>query len=205
MTVLTKHWPPLLVIVLSLLCGFLTLPYLPETIPVHWGLDGSISSYSRKSVGVYLNPGAMIVAYLFFTLIPHTDKRRVSELRGIGIYEPLRNTAVYTFGFAQILVIGIGIGVLDKEASYLVGQGSLLLLLAAHALGSGLGSGLAKPIRNRIPRLSSPTQVTRISRRLQASGAIGLIGACFGIYPLLWAVVPCVLTVLLELRHLEPE
>ena len=199
MTVLTKHWPPLLVILLSLLGSYLTLPYLPPTIPVHWGLDGTTSSYSSKSLGVYLNPGGMIVSYLFFSMIPYTDKRRVRELKGIGIYEPLRNTAVFTFGFAQLLVIGIGLGLLDKSASYLVGQGSLLLLLG----GQALRSGVAEPIRERIPFLADGTQIQidRIALRLQASGAIGMIGACFGIYPILWVVIPCAATVVLTLKR----
>jgi uncharacterized membrane protein len=199
MTVLTKHWPPLLVILLSLLGSYLALPYLPPTIPVHWGLDGTISSYSSKSLGVYLNLGGMIVSYLFFSMIPYTDKRRVRELRGIGIYEPLRNTAVFTFAFAQLLVIGIGLGILDKGASYLVGQGSLLLLLG----GQAMQHGLAKPIRERIPFLADGTeiQIDRIALRLQASGAIGMIGACFGSYAILWVVVPCAVTLLLELKQ----
>jgi uncharacterized membrane protein len=199
MTVLTKHWPPLLVILLSLLGSYLALPYLPPTIPVHWGLDGTISSYSSKNLGVYLNPGGMIVAYLFFSMIPHTDKRRVRELRGVGIYEPLRNTAVFTFAFAQMLVIGIGLGILDKGASYLVGQGSLLLLLG----GQALKYGIAEPIRERIPFLAVGTeiQIDRTALGLQASGAIGMIGACFGIYPILWVVIPCAATVVLTLKR----
>ena len=199
MTVLTKNWPPLLVILLSLAAGHLSLPYLPATLPVHWGLDGSISSYSSKVPGVYLNPGGMIVAYLFFSMIPYTDKRRVRELRGIGIYEPLRNTAVFTFGYTQLLVIGIGLGILNKNASYLVGQGALLLLLGSHALRSGIAEG----IRQHLPYLAGlpDSGVRRVTGRLGVAAVIGSVGACSGFYPILWLLVPCSVVSLLELRR----
>jgi uncharacterized membrane protein len=201
MTILTKHWPPLLAIFVCLLGGFLCLPYLPSRIPVHWGIDGSISTYTNKSFGVYLNPAGMIVAYVFFTLIPYTDKRRVRDLRDIGVYEPLRNTAVYTFGFAQILVLGISLGVINPSTNFLIGMISLLLILAVESIQSGI----IDPIKGMIPLISrvSSEQMRRVGPRLQASAGIGIFGSFFAPYPILWMIVPVCVSLLLEVKQAE--
>ena len=201
MTILTKHWPPLLAILLGLLGGFLSLPYLPSRIPVHWGIDGNISTYTDKSFGVYLNPAGMIVAYVFFTLIPYTDKRRVRDLRDIGVYEPLRNTAVYTFGFAQILVLGISLGIINPSSNYLIGMTSLLIILGVESIRSGILEPIIEmvPLANRI----SSEQMERVGSRLQASACVGILGSFFAPYQILWITVPVGVSVLLELLQAD--
>lgn len=199
MTVLTKHWPPLLTIALSVFGGYLASPYLPAHIPVHWGIDGTISSYIDKGVGVYLNPAAMIVAYLFFTLIPYSDRRRVGELRELGIYEPLRNTGVYTFAYAQLLVIGIGLGFVNETSNYLVGIGCLLLILGVEAARSEL----ADPVKQMFPRFGrlSDQSISRVGSRVQVSAGLGIAGALFGPYQILWLLVPASIFLVIEFRR----
>ena len=196
MTLLTKHWPPLLYIALSLFGGFVAHPYLPEQIPVHWGVDGDISSYTDKGHGIFLNPAAMIVAYLFFALIPYTDKRRVRELRELGVYEPLRNTAVYAFGFAQLLAIGIGLNIFQSDANFLVGLGCLFVVLGSELVRSDLGDR----IKNSIPRacVIPRDQLVRLSKRLRIAAFIGILGVLLAPYQMLWFFVPASTVFILE-------
>ena len=199
MTILTRHWPPLLAIILGLLGGFLSLPYLPSRIPVHWGIDGAVSTYTNKAIGVYLNPAGMMVSYIFFTLIPYSDKRRVRDLREIGLYEPLRNTAVYTFGFAQLLVLGISHGIVNESANYLIGLACVLLALSVEAIRSGI----ADPIVRLIPLLNraSDERIRRVGPRLQASACLGILGSFFAPYQILWAVIPVCISLALEMTR----
>jgi len=189
----------LLVIILGLLGGFLSLPYLPSRIPVHWGIDGTVSTYTDKSMGVYLNPAGMIVSYIFFTLIPYSDKRRVRDLREIGIYEPLRNTAVYTFGFAQLLVLGISHGIVNESANYLIGLACVLLALSVEAIRSGI----ATPILRLIPLLNkvSNERIRRVGPLLQASAGLGILGTFFAPYQILWAAIPVFVSLALEITR----
>ena len=187
-TLLTKHWPPLLTLALSVICGFLASPYLPAYIPVHWGIDGAASSYINKGVGVYLNPAGMVVAYLFFTLIPYSDKRRIRELRELGIYEPLRNTAVYAFAYAQLMALGIGLGIVNEAANHLIGIVYLFLILAAVAAQSEL----VTPIKSLFPRFGrlSDYKIAQIGFRIQVSAGLGILGSLFSGYPILWFLIP---------------
>ncbi len=196
MTILTKNWPPLLTIVISALGGFFALPYLPERIPVHWGFYGNISSYTSKGVGVYLNPAGMAFAYLFFFLIPYTDKRRVLELRELGVYEPIRNTAIYAFGFAQLLVIGIGLDIINPSANYLAGLVCLLVIFGAGTTRSEQFG----PIRESLPILNrfAVGFPTHVARRMQIAAGIGVLGALFGTYQILWFIIPAALVILVE-------
>lgn len=196
MNLLTKHGPPLLIILISCLSGLLAAPYLPDRVPVRWGLDGSITTYVDKQYGIYLNPAAMAVAYLFFSLIPYSDRRRVSELRSLGIYEPFRNTAVYVFALAQFMAIGIGLGMLSSSANYVTGVVSLLIALTSHALRSGM----AEPLRPHLKWVESAGDVDtrRVCGRMYLVACVGLVGSLFAPWPLAWILVPAAIVVVME-------
>jgi uncharacterized membrane protein len=196
MSILTKQWPPILTILLSALGGYLASPYLPARIPVHWGIDGSASTYAGRQFGVYLNPAAMAVAYLFFTLIPYSDKRRVHHLRELGIYEPLRNTAVYVFGLAQLLSLGIGLGFVNASANYILALACLLTALGAEVVRVGLTAPLKAHLRRYAQ--TSDDAIRRVSRRLQIASVAGMIGALFAPLPTLWFIIPLGLVVGIE-------
>ena len=202
MTALTKHWPPLLAIALCTLGGLAATPFLPQRIPVHWGIDGTISSYTGKTIGVYLNPAGMAVAYLFFSMIPHTDKRRVRELREIGIYEPLRNTAVYAFGFAQVLALGISLGVVRESANYLIGLACIFIALGVEAVTAGL----LDPLRPHLKRLFVLLDkvLPKRARQVQIASAFGLLGTLLFPYAILWLLLPMILFVVIPAIRESP-
>ena len=145
MSLLTRKVPPLVAIALCAIVSWVAYPYLDRRIPVHWGASGHISSYADRHVAVFLNPTGALVAFLFFLLIPYTDKRRVGQLRRLGLYEPLRNVAVYGFAHAHLLALGIGSGLLPRDANFIGGfAGMLLALLGIEAsLGESGALGFA--------------------------------------------------------------
>lgn len=198
MNILTQKWPPLLAILLCAAGGLIALPYLPPRIPVRWGLLGEIITYSSKQKGIYLNPGAMVIAYLFFTLIPYSDKRRVFELREIGIYDPFRNAAVYAFGFAQLLSIGIGLGLIPETTNYGVGVLSLLLGMFAAAFRSGLTEPLEEHFR--LLGDASPETRRRLSLGIYLAAIVGFLSAFLAPYPLLWPSAILVVAVVMAYR-----
>lgn len=201
MALLTRHLPPLLTIAMSVVLGLAAQPLLPPRIPVHWGIDGTISSYASRRVGVFLNPAAMTVAYLFFTLIPYSDKRRVRELRELGVYEPLRNAAVYAFALAQLMAVGIGVGVISPDANYLVAVGSLFAVLG----GEAVRSGLLAPLKATVPRLDTvpDERLARIAARAQIAGGFGVLGAFVGWYQPLWFVLPLTAMLIADRRRAD--
>jgi len=181
MSLLTKNLPPLLVITLSGILSLLAYPYLESRVPVHWGATGIISTYADREVAIFLNPAGACIAYLFFLVIPYADKRKIGQLRRIGLYEPLRNFAIYGFGYAHLLGIGIGVGLLPRHANYLGGLAGLLFFLIGWEL--------------RLPDPGLPALARRLSDGLRGrigslslwAGAVALGSATAGITPLIWA------------------
>jgi len=182
MSLLTKNFPPLILIAL---CGVLSIvshPHLSTRIPVHWGADGNVSTYAHRDIAVYLNPAGAAVVFVFFSLIPHIDKGRVRQLRRIGLFEPLRNIAIFGFGYAHFLGIGIGLGVLPRQANFVGGVAALLLIL--------LGTEIRQPrcgLFSFTHRLA-PQFRKRISAISISSGGFGLALAAGGEPYYVWAV-----------------
>lgn len=183
MSLLTKSLPPLLTIVLSGALSLLAYPYLDSQIPVHWGATGNVSTYADRDVAVFLNPAGACIVFLFFLVIPYVDRRRVGQLKRIGLYVPLRNIAIFGFSYAHLLGVGIGTGLLPNHANLLGGLTGLLFVLFGWEL--------------RLPDCGALAPARRLSDRLRGQIAAWLLGsgaaafgfATIGVSPLIWSIV----------------
>ena len=176
-------------ILLALLASFLAYDHLPERIPVHWDGFGRIDAELNKRAGVFLHPGAMALVYFFFRLIPYVDRNRVRQLRDIGLYDPFRNGAVLLFGYSHLLLLGIGLGWVDREANLFAG----LLSLAAIVAGNHLKR--IRPARfdrflTRINVSGAPPAPAYVCNVLILCGVIGQAGTATGALQLAWFLVP---------------
>lgn len=183
------HRDPIAGILLALLASYLAYDHLPERIPVHWNAFGRIDAELHKRVGVFLHPGAMALVYIFFRLIPYVDRNRVRQLTDIGLYDPFRNGAVLLFGYSHLLLLGIGIGWIDRRANLFAG----LLSLAAILIGNHLKS--LRPARFdrlliRIGVSSVPPAPAYVCNVLILAGAFGQAGTATGTLQLAWFVLP---------------
>ena len=189
MSLLQRDLVPLAAILLALTGSYLAYDHLPAYIPVHWGIDGRIDGYSPKRFGVYLNPGVMAIVFIFFRLIPYADKNRVRQLREIGIYDPLRNGAVLLFGYAHLLVLGIGLRWTSPRANFLIGGISLLVLFAGDAIQTRKPARFDRLLRRLGIAPSDPAR-RRVHRSLSFSGICGLAGTFTGRAQILWLLLP---------------
>ena len=183
------HRDPIAGILLALLASLLAYDHLPERIPVHWDGFGRIDAELNKRAGVFLHPGAMALVYFFFRLIPYVDRSRVRQLRDIGLYDPFRNGAVLLFGYSHFLLLGIGLGWVDRGANLFAG----LLSLAAILIGNHLKS--LRPARfdrllKRIGVSSVAPAPAYVCNVLILAGAFGQAGTATGTLQLAWLVAP---------------
>ena len=180
---------PIAAILLSLVASYLTYDHLPERIPVHWDAFGRIDAEMKKRVGIFLHPGAMTLVYIFFRLIPYVDKSRVRQLKDIGLYDPFRNGAVLLFGYSHFLLLGIGLGWIDRGANLFAG----LLSLAAILVGNHFKN--IRPARfdrllQRISVSSTPPAPACVCNILILCGAFGQAGTATGTLQMAWFLVP---------------
>ena len=144
-------WGALLVLCLASAAAYVlwVLPAMPETVPTHWGVDGTADGWDSK--GSTLFTGALmpvlILALLF--AVPHLDPRGASFNRFKGVYEgfsaaftvfmvvmawitPLSAlgvlptaggsfVSIIAFGFLGLLLVGLGIVMPRIEPNYTFG------------------------------------------------------------------------------------
>lgn len=127
---------------------FWALPAMPETVPTHWGADGSVNGWSSKGSTIFMG---VIIPFLMLALlfaVPFFDPRGASFNRFKGIYQGfsaaftvfmivtawltpatafglipesglLVNTLI--FGFFGLLLVGLGVAMPHIEPNYTFG------------------------------------------------------------------------------------
>jgi len=72
---------------LSYLVAFMSLPFLPEQIPVHWNLFGEPDGFSGRYIGAFGLPIIITLTVLFFTLLPRVGKMKSAIRKSWDIYQ----------------------------------------------------------------------------------------------------------------------
>lgn len=127
---------------------FWALPAMPETVPTHWGVDGSVNGWSDKGSTVFMGVIMPILMLALLFAVPFFDPRGTSFNRFKGIYQgfsaaftvfmiviawltpatalgliPESGSLVSTlvFGFFGLLLVGLGVAMPHIEPNYTFG------------------------------------------------------------------------------------
>jgi len=65
-------------------------PSTPNTIPVHWGVDGTPNGYGSRFEGLMLLPLTALALYIIMLFLPRIDPRRESYQSFAGAYMMFR-------------------------------------------------------------------------------------------------------------------
>jgi uncharacterized membrane protein len=99
----------LLVTGLSWLVAFAALPYLPETIPVHWNVYGEADGFAGRLAGAFGLPIIITLTAILLVVLPRFDRMRVSFDDARDIY------AIVLFATVSLL-LGIEVTTLLSSA-----------------------------------------------------------------------------------------
>jgi uncharacterized membrane protein len=74
-----------IVIALSWLIAIASLPYLPQTVPVHWNMHGMADGFSARLLGAFSLPVITTIVAVFLMVLPRSGsiQESVSRLRDI--------------------------------------------------------------------------------------------------------------------------
>jgi len=220
---LKQEAPSLLALAAAALISLAAYPWLPNRIPVHWGIDGAADTYASRHWAVLLNPAGMLLVYFFFLFVRYGEKTKTSRLTELGLFEPLRHGAVIFFGFTHALAIGSGLNLISKDLNFLAAGSSFLLLLFGISLRCMGNPGAVRqpddPTYARSPFTLEKVLRTFVDRCLRGlrvapsgagrssfawipvfTGVAGLVGACVGRRHWLWALMVAAIGAVL-LRH----
>jgi len=127
---LRSEAPQLFVLAAMWLAAALAWPAAPESVPVHWGLDGQVDRFGSRVEGVLLMPGLATVLYLLLLLIPLVDPRHRHYSTFRCAYAILRGgiLAVLALVYAMVLLATFGVAV-DVALVVPAAVGALLVIL----------------------------------------------------------------------------
>jgi len=200
MGVLQGHRLPLGAILAAGVVGYLAYDSLPPRVPVHWGMNGAVDNFAPRKWAVCFHPSAMALAYLFFLFVARTDRGRTHQLRRAGIFDRLRNGAVLLFGYAHLLSLGVGLGIVSPRANFLVGAASLTTILIGDYLRHR--SCTLSPGWLRVLGIGAcPGALQLLGIGCEVAGGVGLVGTLTGRLQPLWPTVTCLAGLLLTRRR----
>lgn len=74
------------VVGLSWIVAIAALPYLPETIPVHWNMYGEPDGFANRLVGIFGLPAIMTLTAILLLILPRFDRYRMTFDESRDIY-----------------------------------------------------------------------------------------------------------------------
>ncbi|WP_165445099.1 SdpI family protein [Gracilibacillus phocaeensis] len=105
-----KHLGAIALIIATLGMWFISYPYLPNDLPMHWGTDGSVTWSAPKSIGVLINMGLLILIYIMFVWIPKLDPKRKGYLLQSRAYRVVIYATMLLLVFVNVLVVVQSLG-----------------------------------------------------------------------------------------------
>jgi uncharacterized membrane protein len=97
------------VVALAWIVALAALPYLPETIPVHWNIYGEADAFAGRLAGAFGLPAIMTIATVLIVVLPRFNRMRVTFDDARDIY------AIVTFAVVS-LMFGIEVTTLLSSA-----------------------------------------------------------------------------------------
>lgn len=105
-----RHVPFIVSFVVTLVMWVLAYPYLPEDMPMQWGVDGIVNWTAPKFISMLLNLGIIVIIYPILVLSPKLDPKRKGYLYTSKAYWVIINTTVGLLTFVNVFVVFQSLG-----------------------------------------------------------------------------------------------
>lgn len=134
------------VVLASLVAGLVCLPFLPDTMAVHWGWGDQPDGFMPKVAAVIVIPAVSLLVLVpgavwwgLSTAIKHAPYRRVVNLAALGTIVPLAFLLAYAQGITLVWNLGVHLPV----GLYIVPALALLIVVIVLSLAPLMGLELA--------------------------------------------------------------
>ena len=132
---LLSDWLSLIIILGSLLIGFMVYPHLPDRVASHWGISGEVNGYSSRFWGAFGIPLMTTGIYCMMLLLPFIDPRKENYKKFTVAYKVFRTLLVVSmFGLYLVIVLNaLGYNIPVNKITMLVV--SLLFMVIGNFMG----------------------------------------------------------------------
>jgi uncharacterized membrane protein len=105
-------------------------PTAPDTIPVHWGINGEPNGWGGKFEGLFLLPLMTAGIYLLLLFLPKIDPKRANYDKFGGVYRIIRTLiVVFMAGLHGVIIAQIKGVSIDVGMTVIVMVGLMLAVL----------------------------------------------------------------------------
>lgn len=116
-------------IFLSIIGTILIYTKLPDQIPTHWGIDGTVDNYSSKGF-IYFTALLPVILYIIMKFIPKIDPRRESYKKHGNAYKITILGAITFLIGIHWMTIGYSLGyTIDITKYVMISLGILFILM----------------------------------------------------------------------------
>lgn len=126
------EWPAWSLLAGMFVAGEVAWSRLPERVPVHWALDGTIERYGGRVEGVLLLPLLSLIIYILLRTLPRFDPGRANYAHFTRPYALIRSATLALLAaiYAVSLLVGLGYP-LDMTRIVPVLVGGLLIVIGS--------------------------------------------------------------------------
>jgi uncharacterized membrane protein len=105
-----RKWYPILLAGIGVLMSVAVYPRLPETIAVHWDLDGNPNGWMPRPIGAFFAPVFLLVLWGLLRLAPRIDPREENYRRFGDAYDTIVASALILVLATHAIMLAIALG-----------------------------------------------------------------------------------------------
>jgi uncharacterized membrane protein len=105
-----RRWYPILLAAVGVLMTLAVYQRLPETIAVHWDLDGNPNGWMPRVIGAFFGPAFLLLLWGLLRLAPRIDPREENYRRFGEAYETIVASALLLVLATHGIVLAIALG-----------------------------------------------------------------------------------------------
>lgn len=173
-----RRWLAPLLIALAVAFSLAVYAKLPDRMPVHWSMRGTVDRVASRSEGAFFLPGVMLFIWLILRFLPRIDPRRANYEKFADTYSLLVNSLIALFAVMHVSLIGSALGwpvSMTRLVPALVGLEFLILGNALPRARPNWWFGIRTPWTLSNDRVWTRTH--RVGGYLLAAAGLVLIGA----------------------------
>lgn len=119
-----------LLVSLMILAGYIYLPRLPESVPMHWNIRGQIDNYMPKGIAVWIMPFLGAMALAGFHLLPLLDPKKDKYKLFKDEWAIIQTGLIGFFAYMQFLTFYITLNPKTEMMPLMfIGLGTLFVIL----------------------------------------------------------------------------
>jgi uncharacterized membrane protein len=177
-------------------------PRLPDSVPIHWNLQGNPDQWGSKALDTFLAPGIMAAMILMALALPVRSPKNFKIEPFMGTYNEIMTLIVGLFGYIHVVIIQAASHPQIDMGRFLIG-GILLFFAAMGNLMGRVRRNFWMGIRTPWTLASDAVWVAthRLAGRLMV--VFGLLGAVavFAGVPPIWTMILLIAAMLYPCVH----